>query len=252
VGAGAVALTSLAVWGIEKHHPTATVREKPLPFRQGLAEIWNEHRARNFTIFIFLSMVAYFMQELILEPYAGLAFGFTPGQSTQLSGAQNGGVFVGMLTVGIAATGFHIGSLRAWVMAGCTGSALALLAIALAGQMAAGATLIQPATIALGFFNGMFAVSAIGSMMALAGEGREAREGTRMGLWGAAQAVAAGVGGVLGAGAVDLARHFIATPTAFGVVFIAEAALFVAATLMAQQIIEGRTAPEFRSYVPGE
>ena len=252
VGAGAVALTSLAVWGIEKHHPTATVREKPLPFRQGLAEIWNEPRARNFTIFIFLSMVAYFMQELILEPYAGLAFGFTPGQSTQLSGAQNGGVFVGMLTVGIAATGFRIGSLRAWVMAGCTGSALALLAIALAGQMAAGATLIQPATIALGFFNGMFAVSAIGSMMALAGEGREAREGTRMGLWGAAQAVAAGVGGVLGAGAVDLARHFIATPTAFGVVFIAEAALFVAATLMAQQIIEGRTAPEFRSYVPGE
>jgi BCD family chlorophyll transporter-like MFS transporter len=252
VGAGAVALTSLAVWDIEKHYPTATVREKPLPFRQGLAEIWNEPRARNFTIFIFLSMVAYFMQELILEPYAGLAFGFTPGQSTQLSGAQNGGVFVGMLTVGIAATGFRIGSLRAWVMAGCTGSALALLAIALAGQMAAGATLIQPATIALGFFNGMFAVSAISSMMALAGEGREAREGTRMGLWGAAQAVAAGVGGVLGAGAVDLARYFIATPTAFGVVFIAEAALFVAATLMAQQIIQGRTAPEFRSYVPGE
>jgi len=252
VGAGAVALTTLAVWGVEKHHPTATVREKPLPFRQGLAEIWGEPRARNFTIFIFLSMVAYFMQELILEPYAGLAFGFTPGQSTQLSGAQNGGVFVGMLTVGIAATGFRIGSLRAWVMAGCTGSALALLVIALAGQIEAGGALIQPATIALGFFNGMFAVSAIGSMMALAGEGREAREGTRMGLWGAAQAVAAGLGGVLGAGAVDLARQFIATPTAFGVVFIAEAALFVAATLMAQQIIEGRTAPEFRSYVPGE
>ena len=252
VGAGAVALTTLAVWGVEKHHPTATVREKPLPFRQGLAEIWGEPRARNFTIFIFLSMVAYFMQELILEPYAGLAFGFTPGQSTQLSGAQNGGVFVGMLTVGIAATGFRIGSLRAWVMAGCTGSALALIVIALAGQMATGAALIQPATIALGFFNGMFAVSAIGSMMALAGEGREAREGTRMGLWGAAQAVAAGAGGVLGAGAVDLARQFIATPTAFGVVFIAEAALFVAATLMAQQIIEGRTAPKFCGYVPGE
>ena len=89
-------------------------------------------------------------------------------------------------------------------------------------------------------------------MMARAGEGREAREGTRMGLWGAAQAVAAGVGGVLGAGAVDLARHFIATPTAFGVVFIAEAALFVAATLMAQQIIEGRSAPAIGSYVPGE
>jgi BCD family chlorophyll transporter-like MFS transporter len=252
VGAGAVALTALAVWGIEKHHPATTVQENPLPFRQGLAEIWAEPRARNFTIFIFLSMVAYFMQELILEPYAGLAFGFTPGQSTQLSGAQNGGVFIGMLTVGIAATGFRIGSLRAWVMAGCGGSALALLVIAMAGQMATGAALIQPATMALGFFNGMFAVSAIGSMMALAGEGREAREGTRMGLWGAAQAVAAGLGGVLGAGAVDLARQFTTTPTAFGLVFIAEAGLFVLATLMAQQIIEGRSTPAVRSYVAGE
>jgi BCD family chlorophyll transporter-like MFS transporter len=252
VGAGAVALTALAVWGIEARHPSPPSQDKALPFRAGLAEIWAEPRARNFTIFIFLSMVAYFMQELILEPYAGLAFGFTPGQSTQLSGAQNGGVFVGMLTVGIAATGFRIGSLRAWVMAGCTGSALALLVIAMAGQMATGAALIQPATIALGFFNGMFAVSAIGSMMALAGEGREAREGTRMGLWGAAQAVAAGLGGVLGAGAVDLARHLVATPTAFGMVFIAEAALFAVATLMAQQIIEGRAAPAIGSYVPGE
>jgi BCD family chlorophyll transporter-like MFS transporter len=104
----------------------------------------------------------------------------------------------------------------------------------------------------LGFFNGMFAVSAIGSMMALAGQGREAREGTRMGLWGAAQAVAAGLGGVLGSGAVDLARHLVATPTAFGLVFLAEAGLFVVATLMAQQIIEGRPEPDFQRYVPGE
>jgi hypothetical protein len=70
------------------------------------------------------------MQELILEPYAGLVFGFSPGQSTSLSGAQNGGVFVGMLLVGIAATGLRIGSLRHWVVAGCLGSALALAVIA--------------------------------------------------------------------------------------------------------------------------
>ncbi len=252
VGAGAVVLTALAVWGIEARHHATPSHDKPLPFREGLAEIWAEPRARNFTVFIFLSMVAYFMQELILEPYAGLAFGFSPGQSTQLSGAQNGGVFVGMLTVGIAATGFRLGSLRVWVMAGCTGSALALLTIALAGQMVAGPAILQPATIALGFFNGMFAVAAIGSMMALAGQGREAREGTRMGLWGAAQAVAAGFGGILGSGAVDLARQFMATPTAFGLVFVAEAGLFVLATLMAQQIIEGRTEPDFSRYVPGE
>ena len=199
VGVVATTLTTLAIWGIEKHHSTKPQPQTaPQPFSAGLAEVWAEPRARNFTLFIFLSMVAYFMQELILEPYAGLAFGFTPGQSTQLSGAQNGGVFVGMLTVGIAATGLRIGSLRAWVMIGCSGSALLLLAIAILGQIAQGAALLLPATVGLGLFNGIFAVAAIGSMMALASEGREAREGTRMGLWGASQAIAAGVGACLG------------------------------------------------------
>ena len=241
VGVIAVTLTILAIWGIERRHGGASVPQPaPQLFRSGIAEIWAEPRARHFTLFIFLSMTAYFMQELILEPYAGRAFGFTPGQSTQLSGAQNGGVFVGMMTVGIAATGLRIGSLRAWVMLGCAGSALALAVIALAGQTAQGIALVLPATVALGLFNGMFAVAAIGSMMALAGEGRGAREGTRMGLWGASQALAAGFGGLIGAGAVDLARQFTDTASAFGFVFMLEAGLFVAAAVMAARIIDAR------------
>jgi BCD family chlorophyll transporter-like MFS transporter len=252
VGALAVALTALAIHGIERRHPAPPEQSAPQPFREGMAEIWRERRARHFTLFIFLSMVAYFMQELILEPYAGLAFGYTPGQSTQLSGAQNGGVFVGMLTVGVAATGLGIGSLRGWVMAGCAGSALALLALALAGQSPAGAALLLPATLALGLFNGMFAVAAIGSMMAMAGEGRSAREGTRMGLWGASQAMAAGAGGLLGAIGVDLARPLTDTATAFGLVFTLEAVLFAAAAVMAAQIIETRRQPDLARLVPGE
>ncbi|SPJ23016.1 BCD family MFS transporter [Palleronia abyssalis] len=233
----AVLLTAISVWGIEVR-VTARPEPEPMPFREGLAEIWTEPKARAFTLFVFLSMTAYFMQELILEPYAGLVFQFTPGQSTQLSGAQNGGVFVGMLIVGIAATGFGRGALRDWVIAGCVGSALSLLAIAALGQT--GMPLLVPATVALGLFNGMFAVAAIGSMMALAGEGREAREGTRMGLWGAAQAIAAGFGGLVGAGAVDLLRLRMEAGPAFGLVFVGEAVLFVAAALMAARIMEGR------------
>jgi MFS transporter, BCD family, chlorophyll transporter len=245
----ALALTTLAVWGIERR-VTAVRETETLPFREGLAEIWAEPRARNFTIFVFLSMTAYFMQELILEPYAGLVFGLTPGQSTQLSGMQNGGVFMGMLLVGIAATGFKFGSLRNWVIAGCLGSCAALCAIATVGAMHI-AALLNPTVIALGFFNGMFAVAAIGSMMALAGQGKERREGTRMGLWGAAQAVAAGFGGLMGAGLVDLFR-LAALPDAqaFGTVFLIEAAIFIAAALMAARIMT-RTAPTPIA-VPGE
>lgn len=252
VTAGAFVLTLLAVWGIERR-VIAEREAEAAPFAKGLAEIWAEPRARAFTLFILLSMTAYFMQELILEPYAGLVFAFTPGQSTQLSGAQNGGVFVGMLAVGLLATGFRVGSLRAWVVSGCVGSAAALVAIAMLGEAQIG--LLLPAVVALGFFNGMFAVAAIGSMMALAGEGRGKREGTRMGLWGAAQAVAAGFGGLLGAAAADVLRLWFDVAQAFGLVFMAEAGIFVLSAVIAARVIDhgrrGQSNP-MPIAVPGE
>ncbi len=241
-------VTVLAVLGIERG-VEAIRQPDPAPFLESLAEVWADRRARNFTLFVFLSMTAYFMQELIVEPYAGLVFAFTPGQSTTLSGAQNGGVFLGMLAVGVLATGFRLGMLRSWTIAGCLGSAAALGVIAFLGPMGPGAPLM-PAVVALGFFNGMFAVAAIGSMMALAGEGRGRREGTRMGLWGAAQAVAAGFGGLMGAALVDLFRFGLNDAQAFGSVFVIEAGIFLAAALMAARTMDRRV--PVRTLVPGE
>jgi BCD family chlorophyll transporter-like MFS transporter len=188
------------------------------------------------------------MQELIIEPFAGHDFLFTPGQSTSMAGLQNGGVFLGMLTVGVAASGLGIGSLKFWAVFGCLGSAAALSGIAAAGLAGPDAPLL-PIVFALGFFNGVFAVAAIGSMMQLAGQGRAGREGTRMGLWGAAQAIAAGFGGFAGAAAVDAMRRSFATPAeAYGTVFIIEAVLFVAAALLALRVV-GRPQPQLS---PGE
>ena len=240
VALAALAITVLATWRIERGVEAAP-EPGPIPFREGLAEVWAEPKARLFTIFVFLSMTAYFMQELILEPYAGLVFGFTPGESTTLSGIQNGGVFLGMLTVGIAATALRFGCLRNWVIGGCLGSAASLCVIAILGGYALPQTLL-PAVFALGFFNGAFAVAAIGSMMALAGEGREKREGTRMGLWGAAQAIAAGFGGLTGAAAADIMRTLTTDAPAFGTVFVFEAGLFLCAAFMALRIMEGSPA----------
>lgn len=250
---GALGLTVLAIWGVERGVRTTLPQRDSTPFMEGMRQIWSEKATRHFTIFVFLAMTAYFMQELILEPYAGLVFGFTPGQSTSLSGAQNGGVFLGMLLVGVAATGLRIGSLRHWVVLGCLGSAASLVLIAMLGAVVV-PTGLMPAVILLGFFNGMFAVAAIGSMMALANKGRGAREGTRMGLWGAAQAIAAGFGGLVGAAAVDVMRRIMAEDgPAFGAVFLAEATLFVIAALLALKVIETRRpVRDDAAIVPGE
>ena len=60
-------------------------------------EVWTEPAARTFTVFVFMSMLAYSAQDLILEPFAGAVHGFTPGQTTQLSGWHHTGVLIGML-----------------------------------------------------------------------------------------------------------------------------------------------------------
>jgi len=58
-----------------------------------------------------------------------------------------------------------------------------------------------------------------------------------MGLWGAAQAVAFGLGGLVGTGASDLARWLIGTPSlAYATVFAFEALLFVAAAVLAARL----------------
>jgi BCD family chlorophyll transporter-like MFS transporter len=212
--------------------------DKPA-FRVALRQVWSEPVARRFAVFVFVSMLAYSAQDLILEPFAGAVFGLTPGESTQLSGVQHGGVLLGMILVGVAGSASRIGrfgSMRAWAIGGCIGSALALSALALAA-LAGPAWPLRSSVFALGVANGAFAIAAIGSMMALVSSGRQAREGVRMGLWGAAQAVAFGLGGFLGTAAVDLARFLLGSPAvAYAAVFAAEAALFLAAGALAGRL----------------
>ena len=93
---------------------------------------------------------------------------------------------------------------------------------------------LRESIVALGVANGAFAVAAIGSMMGLASAGQGSREGVRMGLWGAAQALAFGGGGLLGTGASDLARLVLGSPSAaYAAVFMGQAVLFLVAARLA-------------------
>ena len=249
VSAIAMTIALLAVWGSERplgdmgELAVASEAEPKTPFFVALRQIWGETQARNFTIFIFMSMLAYSAQDLILEPFAGTIFAFTPGESTKLASIQHSGVLAGMVVIGLLATavgGRLLGSLRGWTVFGCIASAAALFALAFGGHYAE----IWPlrASVALlGFANGAFAVAAIGSMMALASVGREKREGVRMGLWGAAQAIAFGLGGFLGAASVDLMRLLTGDAlTAYSTVFGVEAVLFAIAAWLAIRVGEAR------------
>ncbi len=247
----AFVIAMLAIYRLEghetEHDEAVQVREPVRPvFREALAQVWSEPAARQFTIFVFISMLAYSAQDLILEPFAGTVFGLTPGQSTSLSGVQHGGVLAGMILVALAGllgahwsnkpVLRHIGSLRGWTVGGCIASALALAGLSVAGLVGPGWPL-KATVFALGVANGAFSIGAISSMMRLAHQGRDGRAGVRMGLWGASQAVAFGLGGLMGTAASDIARWLIASPgAAYASVFGFEAALFVLSGLLAWRI----------------
>ncbi|MFC6791067.1 BCD family MFS transporter [Methylobacterium komagatae] len=237
----AFCVAALAVTGVEKGLPAPRPEapEAKPPFGQVLRKVLADPVARHFTVFVFVSMLAYSAQELILEPYAGLVFAMGPGATTKLAGLQHGGVLAGMLFVAavtLLAKGTALASLRLWIAIGCGASALALFAIAAGGPSGPDFPL-RSAVFALGVANGMYAVAAIGSMMALAGSGGERERGTRMGVWGAAQGVAFGGGGVLGAFAVDAMRLVVADPVhAYATVFVAEGVLFLVAVAFALRV----------------
>jgi BCD family chlorophyll transporter-like MFS transporter len=240
VGGIAMVLTVAAVWRIEGQPAVAAVAvATEMPFRQALAQIWGDAQARRFTLFVFVSMFAYSAQELILEPFLGAVFHLTPGESTAMTGLQHGGVLAGMILVAVATTAFagsRVGAMRSWTVGGCLCSAVAILGLAAAGWTAA-AWSVRPALFILGITNGAFAVSAIGAMMGLAHAGRDSRAGTRMGLWGAAQALAFGLGGLVGTSATDIGRALLGTPDiAYAAVLIGEAALFLVAATQAVRV----------------
>lgn len=238
--AGAIAflMTCLAIWNVEAD--TVPVDGPPaaqrLGFRQSLAATWADRDARLFTVFVFVSMLAYATQDLILEPFGGLLFGLTPGETTQISGVQHGGVFAGMALVGVIGSLFAKRKpliLKGFIFFGCVGSAIALGGLSLSALVAP-AWPLQANIFLLGVANGAFAVAAIGAMMMLASGGDGASEGIRMGVWGAAQAVSFGLGGFIGTVAIDITRALTGdTPLSFAVVFGLEAGLFLMAAAIA-------------------
>ena len=233
----ALLVSLLALAGLERR-PRGVASSSPAParaadsFRVALRQVWAEPPVRRFTLFVFTSMLAYGAQDLVLDPFAGAVLGLTPGETTRLSGTQHGGALVGMLAVALAGTlprFRRAGGLKLCAVAGCLISALALCGLATAGAVGP-AWPLRASVMLLGFGNGAFAVAAVGTMMALAGTGVGQREGVRMGLWGAAQALAFGCGSLIGPALVDVMHHvFASAMPAYALAFLLEAALFLLA-----------------------
>lgn len=249
----ALLVACLATAGLEPAAASAPAAAAPgrTSFRSALAACWSDPAARRFTAFVGLSMLAYSAEELLLEPFAGLVFHMPPGRTAQLTALQHGGALAGMLLTALlcarrrappgpaAASAPAAGSDTAGAAAvgGCLLSAACLLALAACG-LAGLPRAAMAAVFALGLGNGAFAVAAVGAMLQLAhgGAARSGGAGLRLGVWGGAQALAFALGGLSGA-AMSEAAHLLLPPAqSYACVFVVQAALFCAASVLAGRI----------------
>ena len=159
----------------------------------------------------------------------------TPGETTKLAGYQHTGTMIGMMLVPLLQLLIPGWRTRTtpWIVGGCIACALGLFNIAAAAAVGPGYPL-RASFVLLGLTSGIFSIAAIGAMMNFVGAGQKNREGTRMGLWGASQAISYAIGGFLGTLASDAARHVLPSVSmSYALVFAAEAGLFIFAACLA-------------------
>ena len=235
------------------HALTPNTINSDVPILEGIKKVWMEREARLFTIFIFISMGAFSMQDPILEPFAGEVFGFTVGESTKLDGFHKIGTLIGIISIVLCLSKFRIGfgslsivknerlgSEKLWLITGCLFSALSLFIISLLALTFTEPNLLNSVVFIFGISNGVFTAGVLGTMLHLASRGSgDNKEGTRMGIWGAAQAYATMIAVFFSTLLVDiLGLMMTSLPSVYGIVFLTAASFFIASAYLGSLIIK--------------
>ena len=235
------------------HALTPNTINSDVPILEGIKKVWMEREARLFTIFIFISMGAFSMQDPILEPFAGEVFGFTVGESTKLDGFHKIGTLIGIISIVLCLSKFRIGfgslsivknerlgSEKLWLITGCLFSALSLFIISLLALTFTEPNLLNSVVFIFGISNGVFTAGVLGTMLHLASRGSgDNKEGTRMGIWGAAQAYATMIAVFFSTLLVDILGLIMTSlPSVYGIVFLTAASFFVASAYLGSLIIK--------------
>ena len=244
VPAIAFGLAVLGTVGVEKKYSkyssrsTLADREDSITLVKALKILTSSRANRVFFSFLVLMTIGFFMQDPVMEPYAGQIFDMPLSESTKLN-AYSG---VGTLII-LGITGFlivpRLGKRRT-AQLGCVLVAICVGLICLSG-FTANPTLLKVALFLFGLATGIATTGALSLMLDLT---VAEAAGTYTGAWGLGQAMARGIAMVVGGAALDVGRSLFAdSMLAYGLVFALEALALV----MAVRLLSRVDVAEFRT-----
>jgi BCD family chlorophyll transporter-like MFS transporter len=189
--------------------------------------VWNDPQARLFFGVIMLTVLGTQMQDVLMEPYAGLVLGMDVAATTRLTMFWGIGALASILLSGLVLIRW-LGLARLYRLG--IGLLLPLFALVVLAGVIRSPLLLQLAVVALGLGSGLAAASLLAQAMELT-NARSA--GLLLGVWGLAFQLGRALANLFGAGLVDLVNlltehsPLLAYGTAFGV----ECGLLAAALL---------------------
>jgi BCD family chlorophyll transporter-like MFS transporter len=172
-----------------------------------------------FFTFLLVMTISLFMQDPILEPYAGQVFKMSLAESTKLNVFYGTGI---LISYGI--TGFFIVprlGKRRTIKLGCILVAFAALLIACSG-FSANPSILKSTLVLFGLATGFVTTAAVTLMLDLT---IAEAAGTFIGAWGLAQSMSRGIATVIGGAILDIGRKLLPDNLvlAYGMVFGLEA-----------------------------
>jgi len=204
----------------------AAARARATPFWRSFRElVWDDRQARLFFGVITLTVLGTQMQDVLMEPYAGLVLGMDVAATTRLTMFWGLGALASILLSGLVLIRW-LGLPLLYRLG--IGSLLPLFALLVLAGVMQSPMLLQLSVVALGLGSGLAAASLLGQAMDLT-NARSA--GLLLGVWGLAFQIGRALANLIGAGLVDVVNLVTGQPPllAYGVAFGVEGALLVVA-----------------------
>lgn len=229
----ALALGAIGLIGLEPRFKPETEpqpeAENRRPWMSLIREVMSYPSARNFFFYLILMLAAILGQDVLLEPFAGEAFGLRVSETTRITSIWGGCVLVTLALANPLEK--KIGKKRV-AQVGAVTAIAGFSLIAVSGLLAVKAGFFS-GVVLLGLGTGLATVSNLSLMLDMTTD----QVGLFIGAWGIANALARLLGTVLGGVLRDVVTYLSANALiGYVVVFFVEASLLVVSLFLLRRI----------------
>ena len=184
-------LIVLGLMGVEPRYQTVQLKKR-YSQRVAIQAVINNPQARRFFLYLILLLGTILGQDLLLEPFGARAFGMNIEQSTMLTAIWGSATLFSLLLYGLALSRWM--SKKSGAFLGAALAALGMLLIAMSGMFQT-QFIFFPGIVMLGLGTGIATTTNLALMLDMT---TPERAGLFIGAWGVADALARGMGSMLG------------------------------------------------------